>query len=462
MDENQRIDVEGALSRVAARALPLDRGQADSRAVGLEPERFVVHHDSTGRPTGRMPLAGPDGVLAAIDAHAATADAASLLLPRDPSRVPPMVELRHGGSLTFEPGAQIEHSTAVHPTASAALDDVRRVVAELEEVFDERRVALVSLGLDPWSTSDDVPQQLDAPRYRAMAAYFDRIGPSGRSMMRLSCSLQVNLDLGHGVDRAERWLLANLLSPVLVASFSTSPELPGEARFHCRRARVWQTIDPTRTGFPAGLLTGAENDPAEQYAQAVLDADVLLFRTAEGAEPGTPGFSFRNWIEQGHPDHGFPGLDDLDYHLTTVFFEVRARGFLELRGIDALPYCWRPAAVAFLAGLLYDARARGLALERLEGRRADLLERWHAAAALGFQAPGLREDSDFLWGVALDGAARLGDDYLRPAHLAEARAFAERFPFAGRAPADELREMRAEGPAAELRWAMGSSCGALA
>ncbi|MEO0649765.1 MAG: glutamate-cysteine ligase family protein [Planctomycetota bacterium] len=462
MDLTARIGVDAALERIAERSLPTDGSHPERLAVGLEPERFAVEFDAAGYPLRRLPLDGADGVLAAIDRRTQAIGPAGTFAPRDPERMPPFVGLARGGSLTFEPGAQIEHSTAVHPNGSAALDDVRQVVGELEATFADRRVALVSLGLDPWNTPADVPQQLEAGRYRSMAAFFDAVGPSGPWMMRLSCSLQVNLDLGRGRDREERWLLSNLLSPILVASFSTSPELRGDPRFHCRRARVWQTIDPTRTGFPAGLLSGSSDDPALDYARAVLDADVMLYRKGDDAVPGTPGFRFRDWIQDGHPEHGYPTVADLDYHLTTAFFEVRARGFLELRGIDALPYCWRPAAVAFVAGLLYDAQARGLALERLESRRSELDARWRETAERGFETPQMREDAEFLWPLALEGAERLGPDFLRTEHLNEARGFAARFPLAGRAPADELREARAEGPCAELRWAVGTGCNALA
>ncbi|QDU66563.1 glutamate-cysteine ligase family protein [Engelhardtia mirabilis] len=458
-DPELTITVDEALERAAARAFPeIDESRAGARDVGLEPERFAIEMDAQGRPLRRLPLAGPGGVLEAIDQVAGRDD---LIQARDPERVPPTVGLTQGGSLTFEPGAQIEHSTAVHPSASAALDDVRAVVSKLEEVFGPRRVALISLGLDPWFGPGDVPQQLDADRYRSMAAYFDARGPSGPWMMRLSCSLQVNVDLGSRQVRDERWLLGNLLSPALVGIFSTSPERAGEDYFHCRRARVWQTIDPTRTGFPAGLLDGSLEGPERQYAAAALDADVLLFRTEAGhAVTGEPGLRFRDWIERGHPVHGWPTIDDLDYHLTTLFFEVRPRGFFELRGIDALPYCMRPAAVAFVCGLLYDERARGLALERLAPSLAGLDQRWRDSAERGLEIPRLRDEVDFLWRTALDGMERLGPQFMREEHMSDARAFAERFFARTAAPVDELRAAVAVGPAAALRWADGSGCSA--
>ena len=113
-DPEQKIGVDQALERAAARAFPaLEGSRAEDRHVGLEPERFAVEMAADGTPRRRLPLTGPGGVLEAIDAVAGRDD---LVLPRDPQRVPPAVELKKGGSLTFEPGARIEHSTAVHPT----------------------------------------------------------------------------------------------------------------------------------------------------------------------------------------------------------------------------------------------------------------------------------------------------------------------------------------------------------
>ena len=47
------------------------------------------------------------------------------------------------------------------------------------------------------------------------------------------------------------------------------------------------------------------------------------------------------------------------YHLTTLFPEVRLRGFLEIRSVDALPERWRAVPVVLLAAIIVHAeRAR--------------------------------------------------------------------------------------------------------
>jgi glutamate--cysteine ligase len=317
-------------------------------------------------------------------------------------------------------------------------------------------VRLFSLGIDPWHTPRDVPQQLRAPRYHAMERYLGARSEHGAWMMRNSCSLQVNLDLGVEAVRAERYLVANLLSPLLVALFSTSPEAPGESRRHSRRARVWQELDPTRSGFPRGLVEG-RGTPLEQYTEAALGADVLLVRTQGGAEAGRPGWRFADWLEHGHPTLGRPTADDLVYHLSTLFLEVRVRGFHELRGIDALPPCWRAAAVVFVCGLLYDDAALERARAELSGWRSDLPRRWRRAGEVGLLDDELFAAGRRLFALALDGAERLGDTFVNPEHRADAADFAEHFTGRRRAPADELREVLGD-PRSAVAWALGAGC----
>jgi glutamate--cysteine ligase len=420
--------------------------------IGLEPERFAMILGEDGLPGPRLPLEGPGG---ALDRLGRSRD--PLLGAARFDQHPPAMELPGGGSITFEPGAQLEHSTAVYDSASIALDDVLRIGGAMDRAVSQSHARLFSLGVDPWHTPDEVPQQLRAPRYWSMAAYLESRSPYGAWMMRNSCSLQVNLDLGAPDRVAPRWELGNFLSPLLVAIFSTSPEAPGEPRYHCRRARIWQHLDPTRSGFPSEFLLG-RGEPVDQYVKAVLDADVLLVKKGDGAEAGPGGWTFRDWLKDGHPEHGFPTPDDLRYHLTTVFFEVRVRGFFELRAIDALPPCWRAAAVTFVSGLLYDDATTDRALARLEPWREDLQERWVRAGEVGLEDDELAVAASEIWHMARAGAERLGTNFLRPEHLAEADDFAERFTLVRRAPANDLREALGDVQRA-VRWTLGAGCG---
>jgi glutamate--cysteine ligase len=196
------------------------------------------------------------------------------------------------------------------------------------------------------------PRLVDAPRYRAMEAYFDTAWPeAGRAMMCATASVQVNLGLGRPARAARRWRAANVLGPVLAAAFSSSPTTAGAG---WRRLAVWLRLDPSRT---APMAWRHDDDPGAAWARYALDANVMLIRTPEGCQALVDQpLTARQWIEGGH-ELGWPTADDLAYHLTTLFPPVRPRGWLELRMVDALPDPWWQVPVAAAAVLVDDDEA---------------------------------------------------------------------------------------------------------
>jgi glutamate--cysteine ligase len=437
-------DLDHVRQVVAETCFPIGPSAPAPGRVGLEIESFPVRVLADGTPTGRAPL---DLLADLLHPEAGASPVPGCR--REPAPAP-LFRLEGGGSLNFEPGGQLEHSTAIHPSPAGALAELDLVARALAPVLRGHGVVLAAAGADVWLPNGHVPQQLRAPRYPAMAAYFDRRGPYGAAMMRRTCALQVNLDLGGAADLPERWLVANLAAPLLCATFACSPG-PGAVS---TRALAWQRLDPTRTGFPGRLLDGSGAGPVEQLTQAAMAADVLLLRRPEEPwEPGTPGWTFRHWLRDGHPRHGRPTEDDLRYHLTTLFLEVRPRGFLELRTIDALPAPLRAVPVVLLAGLIEDARARSAAAAVLERHRGDLPELAWRAATRGLADPQLRALAAEVWTLALEGAARLPDAYLDTGQLRLAADFLDGFTLRGRCPADELRVALHRGPAAALAWA---------
>lgn len=417
-----------------------DRDEPTPGRVGLEVERFPICIDGHGVPLRRLTISGGElSSFDVLDTMAAASETVGECILVDGV---PSYPISGGGRLTFEPGGAIEHATAVHGTARGAVEEIERLAPSLGEAFDDRGVLLASAGVDPFHAVADIPLQLDCFRYPAMAAYFDRRGPEGRVIMRHTCSVQVNLDLGTGRARLERWLLSNLLSPLLTATFANSPT----GGHVCARALAWQALDPTRTGFPLALCRDDSDDPVEHMTAAALDADVLLVRTGpDNAVPGTPGWTFGEWLREGHPDHGRPSVDDLQYHLTTIFHEVRPRGMLEFRSIDAIPHAFRTVPVTLLAGALEDESARDRLLDLLLRHRADLPRMWRQAARAGVADPSFCALTVEAWSYAMEGAARLPDAYLPPDALVVAEEYLERFTLRGRCPADELREAQAEG-----------------
>ena len=244
-----------------------------------------------------------------------------------------------GGTTSIEPGGQIELSTVALPSLSAALDAATTDAAVL-------RGALASAGIDTSCEAVDTRRAplrvVTAPRYVAMEAYFDAFGTHGRTMMCNTASIQVNVDPGG--DPCTAWRAASAAAPLL-------PDLFGPSILEPNRRSIWANIDPTRTAPVGG------DDPGEAWARYALAARVMFVRSGtERCTPVLDGMTFADWIADGHQS-GWPTMDDLAEHLTTLFPPVRPRGFLELRTIDTMPDdCW-PLTVAVAAAIVLDEHA---------------------------------------------------------------------------------------------------------
>jgi glutamate--cysteine ligase len=284
-------------------------------------------------------------------------------------------------------------------------------------------VALAGLGIDPGPLR---PRLVRSARYDAMERFFDRRGVAGRTMMRSTAAMQLNLDCGDATTAALRWRRAHVLGPTLAATFANSP-ITDDLVTGWRSARLatWWAIDPTRTQPPP-----MEGDPVACWADYVLDAHVMLVRGGDSFVGLEDDITFAEWVTHGH-ELGYPDLADLDYHLTTLFPPVRARGWFELRMIDALPDPWWRAAAGVTTALLYDEHA-GAAAEEAAAPTAGM---WVDAARHGLSHPALARSAKRCFALALDALPRVGAD---PTTQTAALRYFERFVAAGRCPADEV------------------------
>jgi len=298
-----------------------------------------------------------------------------------------------GGKLTFEPGGQIEFGSPPVSSGSELVHHLRQVGAALRERADEVGIELLALGIDPVNPVSDAPLQLHGSRYTRMAQHFAGIGPAGARMMRQTASMQVNLDMVGDEDGG--WRLMNAVAPYLVALFANSRQYAGRDSGHASfRAHCWRVLDPSRTGLPYD-----ESDAARAYADFALDASAILVGGPPEEAP-----TYREWVAE----HGWDAETWTD-HLTTLFPEVRPRGYLEIRSIDALPAESYSAPVAFLSGLLYDDVARRTASDLVGTPSARLL--CHAGI-VALRDPAIAAVAAQLVQLALEGCGRLGRSWL--------------------------------------------------
>jgi glutamate--cysteine ligase len=271
-----------------------------------------------------------------------------------------------------------------------------------------------------------------------MEAYFDAQCAAGRTMMRATAAVQVNVDLGDRAATAEaRWRRAHDLGPTLAAAFANSPlaEGAGPSGWRSKRQAVWSDIDACRTQ----AVDDVGGDCREAWTRYALDARVMLIRRDEQRyvailEP----LSFGEWLNGGH-ELGYPTLTDLEYHLTTLFPPVRPRGWLELRMIDSLPDPWWRAAVAVAVTLVADDEAAAACADAVAPTRG----LWRDAACQGLDHPLLAAAAIACFESSLEALSRLGTD---AATIAAVAAFHDRYSARGRCPADDrLAEWAADG-----------------
>jgi glutamate--cysteine ligase len=329
-----------------------------------------------------------------------------------------------GGAVTFEPGGQLEISSKPGQSVAATCNALASDLACVRDKLGPHGIKLVGVGLDPIREGRRV---LDLPRYEAMEAYFDQGWPEGRAMMRATASVHVNLDVAGISGGAERWRLVHALGPTLSAAFSNSAIARGKPTgWKSSRLALWQALDPSRT-----VPTRPVGDPVDVWFRYALSARVMFIRTADGAEPVSLPLTFGQWVEQGH-ELGFPDVEDLVVHLTTLFPPIRPRGWLELRMVDALPDPWWRVPIT-IASVVYDPSAARI-IDQLVEPTADL---WEVAARQGMENELLAQTAQSVFNAALDAMERLNVDD-ETALVVE--AFNRKFVQKGRSPADEQLE----------------------
>ena len=156
---------------------------------------------------------------------------------------------RDGGSITLEPGAQLELSGAplktIHETKhemDAHLDEVRAIGARFG-------ITWLGLGFHPFARREDL-EFVPKLRYGVMRKYLPTRGNMGLDMMLRTCTVQANLDYASEEDAIRKLRVSLRLSPIVGAMFANSPfvekRITGE-RSH--RTRVWLDVDPDRSGL---------------------------------------------------------------------------------------------------------------------------------------------------------------------------------------------------------------------
>ncbi|MFI8307091.1 glutamate-cysteine ligase family protein [Streptomyces sp. NPDC085927] len=391
----------------------------------------------------------------------------------DPTRRPTREELAllahrfekplpRGGLISWEPGGQLELSSAPHESLRSCLEAAAADLAVVREQARLHGLRLVAGGLDPRPPEFAVA----LPRYQALRRYYARWGSSGDALLCNTASVQVNVDAGDASDgwrgRSRRWLVANSLGPVLMAMFANSPVRHGEDHRRGTALSGRQLLRFQTDRFRSGPLP-YDGDPRRAWTRYALDANVVAIRrpAREDTRPGVlppaaggprylpepdvdggrdsapvwttapEGLSLRQWLRGAGPGGVRP--EDVLHHLKTLVPPVRACGHLELRMIDAQHGDDWMVPVAVVAALMDDRTTSDAAAGLVSGglpppTRQD----WIDAARRGMADPGTADLAQRVMRLALTGLHRLD---VSPSVLETVERFADRHTLRGLAPA---------------------------
>ena len=351
---------------------------------------------------------------------------------------------KDGANISLEPGGQLELSGAPVETIHETCDEVNTHLREVKDVADDIGVGFIGLGAAPeWSH-----EQMDLMpkgRYKLMDSYMQKVGTMGTTMMRRTCTVQVNLDFATEADMVQKMRVAVAMQPIANALFANSPFLDGKPNgVKSTRGLVWRNLDDARTGMVPFVFD--EGFGFEAWVQYALDVP-MYFVYRDGKYIDALGQSFRDFLKGELP--ALPGekptLSDWADHLTTLFPEARVKKFIEMRGADGGPWRRLCALPAFWVGLMYDQSALDGAWDLVKDWDAETREELRVAASThglqaevgGLKMHDLAREAVALSEAGLKARGRSGAGGLVPDETHFLNALRDSIE-TGRVPADDL------------------------
>ena len=351
---------------------------------------------------------------------------------------------KDGGNVSLEPGGALELSGAPLETIHETCDEVNVHLREVKEIADKIGVGFIGLGAAPIWQHEDVGL-MPKGRYQLMDAYMGEVGTMGRTMMRRTCTVQVNLDFASEADMVQKFRVALALQPVATALFANSPFFEGKVNGHKSwRARVWRDLDADRTGMLPFVFEDGMG--FQRYVDYALDVP-MYFVYRDGKYINALGQSFRDFLKGQLPalPGEMPTLSDWADHLTTIFPEARIKQFMEMRGADGGPWRRLCALPAFWVGLLYDQSSLDAAWDLVKSMDAETRDAMRIAASVdglqaevsGIKMMDLARQAVDISKAGLAARARTGAGGMVPDETHFLNALQDSLE-TGQAPADEL------------------------
>tara|TARA_B100000035_G_scaffold304229_1_gene303710 strand:+ start:258 stop:1553 length:1296 start_codon:yes stop_codon:yes gene_type:complete len=254
-----------------------------------------------------------------------------------------------GKNITLEPGNQIELSGEKLNHIHEACAESQDYLFELKQVTKKLNINIVSLGFDPISKLEEIPNN-PKQRYKLMTKDMPLGGKLSLDMMYRTCGTQLNIDYSSEEDFIKKFKILNSIVPISISLFANSSIVEKKkSDYLSYRSKVWQNT--SRGGLPKLFL---EDLNFEKYAEFVMNFQILFIQEKEKYISGKK-YMFYDFMNGKIDEIGnrLPTKNDLSIHLSTIFTENRLKKYIELRSMDTCGWDCLCAGPAFNVGLLY-------------------------------------------------------------------------------------------------------------
>lgn len=310
--------------------------------IGMEFERFVVDQKTYRA----LPFEGPKGIGKFLELLSETGPWEKVL---DQGK---LISLRKGDTaITLEPGGQFEISCRTYRNQQCLYQDLMSLDCQVKEIAASLGARFYETGIHPTETVETAPW-MPKSRYRWMRNYYEPRSREALEMMLLSSSIQVNFDYVDEEDCRKKVLIGSFLSPILAAVFANASMEQGKPNgYMTRRIPIWEKTDPDRCGTPDFFVDGTFT--FEKYRDYALDIP-MYFALRDGEYVDANKQTFRQFLANKGGKVGPVTLGDWEFHLTTLFPEMRLKNHLEFRVIDSNSAEVVVAIAAFWKGLFHN------------------------------------------------------------------------------------------------------------
>ncbi|GHT81995.1 glutamate--cysteine ligase [Actinomycetota bacterium] len=241
--------------------------------------------------------------------------------------------------ISLEPGAQFECAMGPFFTSEDFLKRYNKIRATIDPILKMFNCELQTFGYHLVTKRDEI-QIIPKARYTVMNEYLGKTGKYGRNMMRCSASTQVSIDYSSEVDAIQKTRVGFALGPLFAFFFKNTPVFEGEKNtVELIRLKMWDDCDPYRCSTVPGLYDA--DFSFAKYAKYILSVPLMVADFHYTPEKDHLLENEKVVIAYDSASDMYPdrrlNKQEIEHIISTYFFDVRLKNFVELRTVDSLP-----------------------------------------------------------------------------------------------------------------------------